>query len=84
MAYQHWPSAAIVFSTATNFPDRKVHGANMGPTWGPQDPGGPNVGPINLAIWGYTVETQRNSQSNSDGAYPYKLQHSTNVSSCPL
>ena len=24
-----------------------VHGANMGPTWGGQDPGGPHVGPMN-------------------------------------
>ena len=29
-------------------PDSKVHGANMGPTWGRQDPGGPHVGPMNL------------------------------------
>ena len=34
-----------------NFPDSKVHGANMGPIWGRQDPGGPHVGPMNLAIW---------------------------------
>ena len=27
-------------------PDSKVHGANMGPIRGPQDPGGPHVGPI--------------------------------------
>ena len=33
------------------FPDSKVHGANMGPIWGRQDPGGPHVGPVNLAIW---------------------------------
>ena len=33
-------------------PDRKVHGANMGPTWGRQDPCGSHVGPMNLAIWG--------------------------------
>ena len=33
------------------FPDRKVHGANSGPTWGRQDPGGPHVGPMSLAIW---------------------------------
>ena len=33
------------------FPDSKVHGANMGPTWGRQDPGGPHVGPINFASW---------------------------------
>ena len=34
-----------------SFPVSKVHGANMGPTWGRQDPGGPHVGPMNLAIW---------------------------------
>ena len=33
-------------------PDSKDHGANMGPTWGRQDPGGPHVGPMILAIWG--------------------------------
>ena len=27
-------------------PDSKVHGANMGPVWGRQDPGGPHVGPM--------------------------------------
>ena len=31
--------------------DSKVHGANMVPIWGQQDPGGPRVGPMNLAIW---------------------------------
>ena len=31
--------------------DSKVHGANMGPIWGRQDPGGPHVGPMDLAIW---------------------------------
>ena len=34
-----------------NIPDSKVHGANMGPIWGQQDPGGPHVGPMNFAIW---------------------------------
>ena len=34
-----------------HFPDSKVHGPIMGPTWGRQDPGGPHVGPMNLAIW---------------------------------
>ena len=34
-----------------NIPNSKVHGANMGPIWGRQDPGGPNVGPMNFAIW---------------------------------
>ena len=34
-----------------NIPDSKVHGANMGPIWGRQDPGGPHVGLMNFAIW---------------------------------
>ena len=33
-------------------PDNKVHGANMEPVWGRQDPGGPDVGPMNFVIWG--------------------------------
>ena len=32
-------------------PDSKVCGANMGPTWGRQDSGGPHVGHMNLAVW---------------------------------
>ena len=32
------------------YPDSKVHGANMGPTWVLLAPNEPHVGPINLAI----------------------------------
>ena len=32
-------------------PDSKVRGASMGPTWGRQDPDGPHVVPMNLAVW---------------------------------
>ena len=32
-------------------PYSKVHGANMGPIWGRQVPGGPHVGPMKLAVW---------------------------------
>ena len=28
-----------------------IHGANMGPIWGRQDPGGFYVGPMSFAIW---------------------------------
>ena len=31
-------------------PDSKVHGASMGPTWVLSAPGGPHMGPMNLAI----------------------------------
>ena len=34
-----------------NYPDSRVHGANMGPIWSRQDPGVPHVGPMNFAIW---------------------------------
>ena len=42
-------------------PNSKFHGANMGPIWGRQDPGGPHVGPMNFAIWEVTawVDKQR-------------------------
>ena len=42
--------------TGNSYPESKVHGANMGPNWGRQDPGGPHVGPVNIAIWGCDVE----------------------------
>ena len=29
----------------------RVHVANMGPSWGRQDPGGPHVGHVNLATF---------------------------------
>ena len=32
------------------YPDSKVHGANMGPTWFLSAPDGPHVGPMNLDI----------------------------------
>ena len=37
-------------STPTPDPDSKVHGANMGPTWGPPGSCRPQVGPL-LAPW---------------------------------
>ena len=44
---KHFSPQGIVQNT----PDSNVHGANMGPIWGRQDPGGPHVGPMNFAIW---------------------------------
>ena len=46
---QPWRLCFLPF--ANRNPDSKVHGANMGPIWGLQDPGGPHVGPMNFAIW---------------------------------
>ena len=47
------PSRVIygVYFVSWRSPDSKVHGANIGPIWGRQDPGGPHVGLMNLAIW---------------------------------
>ena len=39
------------YENYNDIPDSKVHGANMGPIWGQQDPDGPHVGPMNLVIW---------------------------------
>ena len=41
----------VITHPLIDFPDSKVHGANMGHIWGQQDPGEPHVGPINFAIW---------------------------------
>ena len=54
----------------SNDPERKVHGAHMGPTWGREDPGGPHVGPVNFAIWGMHVIDSVNECSR---AMNYKL-----------
>ena len=40
-----------IHNTQFEYPDSMVHGANMGPNWGRQDPGGPHVGHMNFAIW---------------------------------
>ena len=45
------PISAITLPVYQYYPDSKVHGANMGPIWGRQDPGGSHVGPMNFAIW---------------------------------
>ena len=42
------PEFVVVY--LKGYPDSKVYGANMGPIWGRQDPGGPHVGSMNLVI----------------------------------
>ena len=51
-----------------NTPDSKVHGANMEPIWGRQDPGGRHVGPMNFAIWG-TVDILPHEGDNTERKY---------------
>ena len=56
MILTHWPREMgsnfkyIIFKLITRA-DSKIHGGNMGPTWGRQDPGGSHVGHTNLVIW---------------------------------
>ena len=52
-------AAPIGTYIAHNIPDSKVHGANMGPIWGRQDPGGPHVRPMNFAIWAGPISKTR-------------------------
>ena len=42
---------ALMQNQVVSPPDSKFHGANMGPIWGRQVPGGPHVGLMNFAIW---------------------------------
>ena len=51
-----WIARVLCYLT-DSFPDSTVHGANIGPVWGRQDPGGPHVGPMNFVIWDmYSIE----------------------------
>ena len=51
MALTYWFGHLDVNHMAKHgFPESKVHGANMGPTWVLSAPDGPHVGPMNLAI----------------------------------
>ena len=50
--YAHWTVKFCYPQTilyCIHIPDRKIHGANMGPTWALSVPDGPHVGPTNLA-----------------------------------
>ena len=50
--------------------DSKVQGANMGPIWGWQDPGGPNVVPMNFAIWELNISESPIEIQWSSRKYP--------------
>ena len=43
-------SSVVIRALQLPFPDSKVHGANMGPTWVLSAPDGPHVGPMNFTI----------------------------------
>ena len=51
----------------------------MGPIWGRQDPGGPHVGPMNLAIWDHLpayipLKIFPSNTTFSENSYRYSLQ----------
>ena len=48
----HWLTFNVLayYGGTCIYPDSKVQWANMGPTWVLSAPGGPHVGPMNLAI----------------------------------
>ena len=61
-----WPIWIITVSD-NGFPDSKIHGANMGPTWVLVSPCGPHVGPMNPAIWELLlVPRQAITSTNTD------------------
>ena len=48
--WHNWKYMTGMITIPPSFPKSKVHGANIGPTWVLSPPGGPHVGPINLAV----------------------------------
>ena len=58
-------SCSNLHVSCNDYPDSKVHGANMGPIWGRQDPGGPHVGPMNFAIWVTICKTAMYLENNT-------------------
>ena len=65
--------------TENLYPDSKVHGANMGPTWVLSAPDGPHVGPMKLAIGVvlYFLKTIQHAKGQS-------TQHMTTISQLTL
>ena len=55
------------------FPENKVHEAYMGPTWGRQDPGGPHVGPMNLAIRVFILGTPYHLPKSQPAGVPLNM-----------
>ena len=53
LIHRYFPNSAMMewlVLRQSNYPDSKVHVANVGPTWVLSGPDGPHVGPMNLAI----------------------------------
>ena len=74
-----WQTPKSGLGVLQMIPDSKVHGANMGSIWGRQDPGGPYVGPMNLAIWdGF----QTNRAINSNPIYPSNIDAAGTTNTC--
>ena len=58
LAYAYrFSSIYNTLSIARKYPDSKVHGANMGPTWVLSAPDGPHIGPMNLVVRVYIQST---------------------------
>ena len=53
---------------AIHIPDSKILGAHMEPTWCRQDPGGPHVGPMKIAIWDNLTWSNVSSMTNNQTA----------------
>ena len=49
----YWPTSHGILRPRRQegYPESKIHGANMGPIWGRQGPGGPHVGHMSFVIW---------------------------------
>ena len=66
------PRCSLSFVPGKPIPDSKVHGANMGPMWGRQDPDGPHVGPMILSgkIWEHYGHNQCHKSRETPVPHP--------------
>ena len=61
-------------------PDSNIHGANVGPTWGRQDPGGPHVGHRNIATWDVFFAMQYKQGGNNALSHNLKTMRKYDIS----
>ena len=58
-----WHRLWVGYRFHRKVPDSNVHGANMGPICGRQDPGGPHVGPYEPCYLGYYTNVSQTSSA---------------------
>ena len=74
------PAALGFYRVASDaFPDSKVHGANMEPTWVLSAPDGSHIGPMNLAIRVYFDNAHTSLRNSWEWTHVYIENNNVNL-----